>query len=180
MRRVKVLPYNPDCKLRYMREAEILVHLFDTELVEIHHIGSTSVEGLAAKLIIDIMPVVREIALIDDFDISMKSLGYEVRGENGIPRRRYFHKGGETRTVHVHVFEDGDENITRHLAFRDYLRTFAKVRDDYSALKIDLATSYPVDIKQYINGKHEFVIDTERLAKEWYLKQHQDEQQRNH
>lgn len=84
MRRVEVLPYNPDWKLRYMREAEILVHLFDTELVEIHYIGSTSVEGLAAKPIIDIMPVVREIARIDDFDIGMKSLGYEVRGENGV------------------------------------------------------------------------------------------------
>ena len=175
MRRVEVLPYSSDWKVRYACEAEILVDLFGTELVDIHHIGSTSVKGLAAKPIIDIMPVVREIARSDDFNIGMQSLGSEVRGENGVPRRRYFHKGGETRTVHVHVFEEGDENITRHLAFRDYLRTFAKVRDDYSSLKIDLATSYPLDIKQYVNGKHEFVIETERLAKEWYLKQHRDE-----
>ncbi|MFP3394156.1 GrpB family protein, partial [Brevibacillus sp. SIMBA_076] len=60
----------------------------------------------------------------------------------------------------------------RHLAFRDYLRTFPDVRDDYGALKLQLAAQHPEDMEGYIQGKHNWIIETERLATQWYKENH--------
>lgn len=66
MRKVEVVPYNPIWETKFKEEATKLERLFEGEVVAIHHIGSTSVPGLDAKPIIDIMPVVRDIERIDD------------------------------------------------------------------------------------------------------------------
>lgn len=104
----------------FKEEAAKLQTIFGNEIVDIHHIGSTSVPGLKAKPIIDIMPVVRDINTVDNYNIYMQEIGYEPKGENGIPKRRYFQKGGENRTHHVHIYQTGSYEIKRHLAFRDY------------------------------------------------------------
>ena len=61
------------------------------------------------------------------------------RGESGLPNRRYFNKGKDERTHHVHVFQLGSMHIIRHLAFRDYLNNFPQAAKLYSDLKISLA-----------------------------------------
>ncbi len=98
----------------------------------------------------------------------MEALGYRSFGEHGIPRRRFFAKGEEVRTFHVHMFEDGDDGVIRHLAFRDYLVTFPDVRDEYASLKQQLASQHPDDIESYIQGKQDWVSATERAATIWY------------
>ena len=172
MRKVEVVAYHPEWKHRFEEEAGKLSRLFEGEIVAIHHIGSTSVEGLAAKPIIDMMPVVRDIERVDAYTERMEALGYRGLGEYGIPKRRYFRKGEEERTVHVHVFEEGNPDVLRHLAFRDYLRTFPEVRDAYGELKLQLAVQHPEDMEGYIQGKHEWIIETERLATKWYKENH--------
>ncbi|MGE9213184.1 GrpB family protein [Exiguobacterium aurantiacum] len=168
MRKVEVIPYDPIWATKFEEEAAKLQRLFEDELVAIHHIGSTSVPGLDAKPIIDIMPVVRQIERIDDWVGHMEALGYRSFGEHGIPRRRFFAKGEEVRTFHVHMFEDGDDGVIRHLAFRDYLITFPDVRDEYASLKQQLASQHPDDIESYIQGKQDWVSATERAATIWY------------
>ena len=168
MRKVEVIPYDPIWATKFEEEAAKLKRLFEDELVAIHHIGSTSVPGLDAKPIIDIMPVVRQIERIDDWIGHMEALGYRSFGEHGIPRRRFFAKGEEVRTFHVHMFEDGDDGVIRHLAFRDYLVTFPDVRDEYAALKQQSASQHPDDIESYIQGKQDWVSATERAATIWY------------
>jgi len=168
MRKVEVIPYDPMWATKFEEEAAKLQRLFEDELVAIHHIGSTSVPGLDAKPIIDIMPVVRQIERIDDWVGHMEALGYRSFGEHGIPRRRFFAKGEEVRTFHVYMFEDGDDGVIRHLAFRDYLITFPDVRDEYAALKQQLASQHPDDIESYIQGKQDWVSATERAATIWY------------
>lgn len=168
MRKVEVLAYDPSWQTRFEEEAGKLTRLFGEELVAIYHIGSTSVEGLAAKPIIDLMPVVRDIERVDAYTERMEALGYRGLGEYGIPKRRYFRKGEDVRTVHVHIFEDGSPDVVRHLAFRDYLRAFSEVRDEYGALKQQLAEQHPDDMEGYIQGKHDWVVGTERLASIWY------------
>ena len=117
-------------------EAQKIKDIFGDELVDIHHIGSTSVPGLQAKPIIDIMPVVKDIDKIDSFNKQMEGLGYESMGEFGMKGRRYFRKGGDDRTHQVHVFQvDNKEDIHRHLAVRDYLRTHDEEMKKYGALK---------------------------------------------
>ena len=134
----------------------------------IHHIGSTSVTGLAAKPIIDIMPVVRKLEAVDKSASAFEKLGYEYMGEFGISGRRYLRKGGEERTHQIHIFsEDNTVDIERHLAVRDYLRTHKDVCDEYAALKKELARKYPYDIDGYCDGKDEFVRQMEQKALKW-------------
>src|SRR5206468_2150889 len=93
-------------------------------LVEVHHIGSTSIPGMSAKPVIDMLPVVRDIAAVDACAAAMEALGYEAMGDFGIPGRRYFRRDDAAgrRTHQVHAFEVGSPHVERHLAFRDFLR----------------------------------------------------------
>jgi GrpB-like predicted nucleotidyltransferase (UPF0157 family) len=141
--------------------------VFGNTLIDIHHIGSTAVPGLSAKPIIDLMPIVRDIQTIDALQYSMEELGYEALGENGLPGRRYFQKGGNARTHHVHVYEKENPEITRHLLFRDYLRTHPAKASLYGDLKERLAHTFPFDIEAYIKGKHLLVQQLEQEAWRW-------------
>lgn len=160
--------YNEKWALMFTEEVEKLNLIFENEIVSIHHIGSTSVPGLKAKPIIDIMVVVKDIDLVDPYNQEMWAIGYEPKGENGIPGRRYFQKGGDNRSHHVHIYQVGSYEINRHLAFRDYLRKHPDVKKSYSKLKEKLAQQFPYDIESYINGKNSLVNKIEVKALDWY------------
>ncbi|ENQ3107305.1 GrpB protein [Bacillus sp. 491mf] len=81
MRKVEANPYNEKWPSMFEEEANRLHKIFGPEIIDIHHIGSTSVNGLMAKPIIDIMPVVRDVNRIDDFNKSMVDIGYKPKGE---------------------------------------------------------------------------------------------------
>lgn len=168
MRKVEITPYNKDWPLMYEEEAKKLRKIFGSEIIEIHHIGSTSVDGLMAKSVIDIMPVVRDVNQVDDFNIAMNDIGYESKGENGLPGRRFFQKGGDERTHHIHFYGVGDPEIERHLAFRNYLRTHPDAIKKYGSLKKELSQRFPNDIEAYISGKEELVSEIEKKAMDWY------------
>lgn len=165
--RVEVVDYNPAWVTAFRQEAHRLRAVFGEGLVAIHHIGSTSVPGLSAKPVIDIMPVVRDIARVDTFNSQMQAIGYECMGEFGIPGRRYFRRGGDVRTHHVHVFAAGDSNVNRHLVFRDYLRLHSEDAARYAALKSKLAQKFPHDIDGYVDGKDALVKEIEAKASAW-------------
>lgn len=167
MRKIEVTPYNEQWAWMYEEEANRLRLIFGEQWVAVHHIGSTSVPGLEAKPIIDIILVVQDIQLVDERNRSMQEIGYEPRGENGITGRRYFQKGGDHRTHHVHVFQVGSREIERHLAFRDYLREHPEAVQEYGQWKRQLAQRYPYDIGSYIQGKNDLVLEIERKAMEW-------------
>lgn len=151
----------------FAEEAEKLKLIFGNQLLDIHHIGSTSVQGLKAKPIIDIMPVVKDINIIDKCNEKMQDIGYEPKGENGIPGRRYFQKGGDNRSHHVHLYQVGSNEIKRHLVFRDYLQIHPDVMKHYGELKEKLAQQFPHDIESYINGKEHLVREIEVKALDW-------------
>jgi GrpB-like predicted nucleotidyltransferase (UPF0157 family) len=167
--KVRVVEYNPNWPDMFAEEAANLARVLGKHVVAIHHIGSTSVVGLKAKPIIDILPIVTDITIVDKLKPKIEALGYEGLGENGLPGRRYFRKGGDSRTHQVHIY--GVENkteIERHLAFRDYLRAHPKIAHEYGELKSRLALLYAEDIESYMNGKDAFVKSVERLALAWY------------
>jgi GrpB-like predicted nucleotidyltransferase (UPF0157 family) len=166
MRKVEVMPYNPDWQRQFEQAAMEIKGIFGDECIEIHHIGSTAVEGLSAKPVIDLLPVVRTIETVDAFSRKMAEAGYLGKSENGIPGRRFFQKGGDVRTHHVHVFQKGSKEIGRHLAFRDYLQAHSGEAKKYGALKEKLAIEYPLDIDGYIAGKAELVTWIEKRAME--------------
>ncbi|SFB28412.1 GrpB domain, predicted nucleotidyltransferase, UPF0157 family [Lentibacillus halodurans] len=170
MRKVEVVPYDTLWPFQFDIEAQKLQRILGGETLDIYHIGSTSVKGLYAKPVIDIMPVVRDINRIDQFNRDMETLGYEAKGENDMAGRRFFRKGGDHRTHHVHIFEKGNTHIGRHLAFRDFFRHHSYEADNYSRLKLDLAARFPDDMDAYIKGKDRVVKEIERNALVWCQK----------
>ncbi|WP_042162957.1 GrpB family protein [Paenibacillus gorillae] len=168
MRKVEVTPYQKLWEERFKETAVKLQAVLGDEIIEIHHIGSTSVPGLAAKPIIDVLPVVKDIKRIDEYEAIMREEGYVPKGENGISGRRYFAKGGDSRTHHIHIYEQGHDQIARHLAFRNYLRCHTEAAHTYGQLKIDLASQFPLDIDAYIKGKEGLASEIDRLALEWH------------
>ncbi|HIS14311.1 MAG TPA: GrpB family protein [Candidatus Ornithospirochaeta stercorigallinarum] len=166
-----VVDYDPLWPLLFRKEADAISRILGDNLVLIHHIGSTSVPFLAAKPIIDIMPVVKDLSGVDAVSGEFVKLGYEYLGEFGIKGRRYLRKGGQERTHQIHIFQmEDDTNILRHLAFRDYLRSHRDVAMEYAALKKDLAARFPYDIDGYCDGKDAFVKKIENLALAEYSK----------
>lgn len=166
---VVVSDYNPAWPGMYEKEKVLILPILDDNCIAIYHIGSTSVPGLAAKPIIDIIVVVRSLKAVDERKDAFESIGYEYLGEFGIPGRRYLRKGGDERTHQMHIFQAEDlPNILRHLAFRSYLCTHEKERAAYASLKMKLAADYPYDIESYCDGKDEFVKGLEKVALSFY------------
>lgn len=167
MRKIVVVPHENHWSEKFQMEAKRLKSAMP-ETVKIHHIGSTSVPGLAAKPIIDMIMEVENIERVDGWNERFIELGYIVKGENGISGRRFFiHGTEEKRLYHLHVFEKGNPEIVRHLAFRDYMMAHCEEAEAYATLKKELAEKYTYDGALYTEGKNEFVRNVDEKAKEW-------------
>lgn len=153
VRTIEVVPYDPAWPQRYRTEAKLLALVFGADLLEIHHVGSTAVPGLAAKPIIDIMPVVRDLAVADEAAPLLALLGYQARGEHGIPGRRYFRRWERRRVSQVHVYATGHPEIRQHLVFRNYLRAHRDKAQRYGEVKAEAAQRYAHDIEGYMACK---------------------------
>lgn len=169
MRRVEVVPPNPNWRSQFEMEAGAIAAILQIPLTAIHPMGSTSIPGIYAKPIIDILVEVENLPLVDAKTPELEDLGYVAMGEYGIPGRRYFRKDNADgiRTHHAHVFEAGSEQVIRHLNFRDYLTTHPAEAQQYSDLKRKLAQQYPHDIDGYMDGKDEFIKAIDAKAAEW-------------
>lgn len=157
MRDLIVTQYNPQWPYEYEAERVRLNTMLQSVLIASHHIGSTSVPGLMAKPVIDILLVVTELSELDQYNASMVKSGYDVRGENGIAGRRYFTKGAERRRHQVHAFQVGDMQIHRHLVFRDYMLENPQVTEAYANLKRNAVAVCMNDIKRYQEMKQDFI-----------------------
>lgn len=167
MTQVVVLPYDPKWRAAFQAEAALIADLLGEDAPAIHHIGSTSIPGIYAKPVIDILVEFTDIPAMEARNAGMIDLGYEVMGEFGIPGRRYYRKNNSSgvRTHQVHAFQAGSEQVIRHLAFRDYLISHPERAKAYSDLKQQLAAEYPNSMDDYITGKDAFIRETDQLAK---------------
>lgn len=173
MRKVEVVPHNPRWRNAFEAEAKHIGAALGENVAAVHHIGSTAIPDIYAKPVIDLLVEVRDITKVDEQSSVMKSLGYEVMGEFGIPGRRYFRK--ETpegvRTHQIHTFENGSAQVKRHLAFRDYLIAHPEDAGKYSELKRKLAEHHPQSMDDYMDGKDGFIKEMDRRAARWRLSQ---------
>jgi GrpB-like predicted nucleotidyltransferase (UPF0157 family) len=172
-RKVEVLPHNPNWRSLFETESKQIASALGENVVEIHHIGSTSIETIYAKPIIDILVEVSSIVKLDRQNSAMRSLGYQCMGEFGIKDRRFFLKDNLAgiRTHHIHVFEVDSAQAIRHLTFRSYLNSHLEDAQAYSTLKQSLANKYPSDIEAYMDGKSGFIQEIDRQAAEWRRQQ---------
>jgi len=168
MRTIEVVPHDPAWEQAYRTEAAQLFRIFAPRLRCVYHIGSTAIDGIKAKPVIDLLVEVDDIMTFDAYQIPMQRLGYIPKGEYGIKGRRFFIKGAEEHhTHHVHVFQAGHPEIARHLEFRDYLQVHPDESHAYGLLKEELACKFPHDITAYTNGKTGFIKDIEQKAHVW-------------
>ena len=163
-RMLQILSYDETWISLFKAEAEALKLLFAENLIAIHHIGSTSIPGLAAKPIIDIMAIVKEIGVVDSLEELLSAQDYQGLGEYGIPGRRFFRKGGQDRRYHLHVFQQDNPEIKRHLTFRDFMRQHPQLVKEYSQLKQQTAEDAPYDLQGYSSMKDQFIDRINKMA----------------
>jgi GrpB-like predicted nucleotidyltransferase (UPF0157 family) len=179
-REMRVVPYKRKWRSLFDAERSLVEKILGDRLAAIHHIGSTAVEGLAAKPVIDILVVVNRMTEVDERIARFQDVGYENKGEFGIKGRIFLRKGGdENPTHHIHVFAAGDPNVQRHIAFRDYLRSFPKIRDEYGDLKRKGAATHRFDSEGYMAYKESFIKKTEAQALSWFNQSKNIEQEKN-
>lgn len=157
-RHVEIAEYSPGWPRVFERESAAILEACCPWVAAVHHVGSTSVPGLAAKPVLDMLPVAAGLAEALEAVPRMEALGYRYRGENGIAGRFYFEKSVDGRTVaHIHLFPAGHPAIYTHLAFRDYLRAHPDAARDYERLKRELAAKHRNDREAYTDAKTAFI-----------------------
>ena len=164
--KIYMVPHDPNWRQEFEREAAQITAVLGGGVITVHHIGSTAIPGIYAKPVLDMLLVVHDHAALDEKQAQMEALGYEARGEFGIPGRRYFRRNNALgdRTHQVHAFEQGSPQIDRHLAFRDYMIAHPEAAQKYSGLKRELAAKHPNDMEAYMDGKDEFIQEIDRQA----------------
>lgn len=162
---VSVSPYREEWNILFELEKENIEETIGDYVVDIQHVGSTSIPGMSAKPVLDIAVAVRD---FDQARICIEPLGgigYEYRGENGIPRRHFFRKGFP-RSHHIHMFEKSSADWKEIILFRDCLRSNQGLAGDYMRLKRNLANRYPKNRQSYQDGKGEFIEEVIKKAGE--------------
>jgi len=168
MRKTILSAWNESWNEMYAVESIEIRRIFVGDVLDIHHIGSTSLPSIGyAKPIIDILVVVSDIDKVDLHNEAMFELGYSSRGERRIEGRRYYTKGDYIRSHHVHIYQSNNVNIRKHLAFKDYLLVHPEDARKYGELKISLAEKFPDNTHQYQEGKESFVTELMGRAIEW-------------
>jgi GrpB-like predicted nucleotidyltransferase (UPF0157 family) len=130
----------------------------------IEHVGSTAVPGLAAKPILDIDILLRSATDLPIVCTRLGSLGYEHGGDLGVAGREAFRTPAGEFAHHLYACPPGSQEYSRHIAFRDYLRSHLEDASAYAALKRNLAHKFATDREAYSQGKTEFVRQILRRA----------------
>lgn len=156
---IVVEDYNPEWKERFNELKQEIWPLVKNWADSIEHVGSTSVEGLAAKPIIDLDIVLDDFSKLKYVIKALESLGYEHRGDLGIKDREAFQKENPKFKHNLYVCLKGSLALNNHLILRDHLRDNPKDRIAYSEKKKQLATEFPEDIDSYLDGKTDLILD---------------------
>ena len=155
---VVVEKWNPKWKDEFERIVVSLGKDIIYNSIKIEHVGSTSVEGLSAKPIIDLDILIEN----DKFEIIKRLLndkGYKHEGDLGIEGREAFSYSGkeELMTHHLYVCPRDSKELFKHITFRDFLKNNSALASEYSKVKEQAAVLYPDDIDKYMEFKSEII-----------------------
>jgi len=156
VKKVIVELYNPDWKLEFEKIRDELAEVLRDNVISIEHVGSTSVEGLAAKPVIDIDVVMKDYNAFETVKGRLESIGYEHNGDQGVIERHAFKYAGKPHLMrhHLYVCPEYSAELKRHIVFRDWLRSHPDDRDWYGSVKMLAAKYYPEDIDSYMTAKN--------------------------
>lgn len=164
---VELVDYDPRWPERFAEQREPVEELLRPWLARpVEHIGSTSVPGLRAKPVVDMLVPVLSLASAQDAVPVLEEAGWLFWAED--PCRHYrlwfLRPRPEARTHHLHLISGGHPQAVALLAFRDALRGDAGLRSEYADLKDRLARQHPENRNAYTNAKGEFVTSALRRA----------------
>lgn len=163
---VIIVSYNDDWPYVFNSLKKVLQNHLQDKIIDIIHIGSTAVNGLVAKPIIDLNIIIENYHILAGITAKLSELGYRYEGEKGIIGRHAYDRVNEKVPLsynknwmdhHLYVCSKDNPENTRQIQFRDYLRRNPEAAAEYAALKQKLAIKYKNDRKKYTDGKHDFV-----------------------
>lgn len=170
---VYLVSYDPAWPAMAQHQIEAL-RRFEPLLLKTHHIGSTSIPGMASKPVIDLMPVVSDLAGFDARREEVEAMGYEWHGEFGVEGRRFCTLNDPEdgrRIVQFHAYEKGSPHARRQLAFRDYLRSHNDVAKAYEREKYRAMSLFPDNSTKYAEEKGTFIRGVEAKALDWFVEE---------
>jgi len=172
---VELVPHSPVWAEQARIEGARLSSALGDTLIAVHHVGSTSIPGIAAKPILDLIPEVTSLDVLDAAQERVVALGFEWWGEYGTTGRRFCTLSDAStgkRLVHLHCFATGSPHIARHVAFRDYMRRHPDKARAYEAEKMRARDLNPDDSHAYTAAKSAWIVaaEAEALA-EWQAEQ---------
>jgi GrpB-like predicted nucleotidyltransferase (UPF0157 family) len=155
---VELVPYSSAWAALFEDERARLQQALGADALDIQHIGSTAVPGLAAKPILDLGVVVTDETVVSACIPRLAALGYRYRGYRGASQGHFFDLGPEDQLTHyLHMLRSGEPGWRNYLLFRDHLRAHPAAREAYLQLKQQLATDYAADRASYSAAKSTFV-----------------------
>lgn len=155
---VQLIPYTPAWATLFQTEWVRLQLALGADALDIQHIGSTAVPGLAAKPVLDIGIAVANQSAVTACVPRLSALGYTYRGYRGSDQGHFFDQGPEECLTHyLHLLLRGEQGWLHYLQFRDYLRAHPAARAAYQQLKQQLAVQYAADRAAYSAAKASFV-----------------------
>lgn len=153
---ITLLEYDPRWPKLFDREAKRIRSLLGEKALQVEHVGSTSVPGLCAKPIIDILLVVTDSADETTYVSDLEEAGYTLRIREPEWFEHRLFKGPDT-DINLHVFSKGASEVDRMLRFRDWLRTNDSDRDNYARVKRNLAKREWRHVQHYADAKNSIV-----------------------
>ena len=154
--RIELVPYSDEWADDFTTAKAAIAETLAAYPHQIEHIGSTAIEGSVAKPIIDIAIKIKSVTIIPEINPLLASLSYESLGEFGLPGRHFFSKSAPKR-IHLHIVDNTTDHWDRWLKFRNILRRDEDVRQEYQALKIELAEKHRFEREKYTAAKSEFI-----------------------
>ncbi|NMM50797.1 GrpB family protein [Marinigracilibium pacificum] len=168
--KIIIEPYNKVWKEQFESLRDYLLSHIQNDILEIVHVGSTSVPGLSAKPVIDLDIIIEnDNKKLDKVILKLESLGYQHRGDLGISGREAFKRANSRIPItdsdiewfphHLYVCKEGCVALRNHLALKKHLLENPDKVVEYSNLKHKLADKFPDNMDAYIDGKTEFILD---------------------
>lgn len=155
---VRLLPHNPQWAREYEVARAQLREVWGGNLLDVQHVGSTAIQGICAKPILDIAVRLRDIGAMEP--AALEGLGYDYCGpQHGCPTYHLFVLRGEGQISlrHIHCYDQNNGEFARLVGFRDYLNSHPQAAQAYEALKTRLAREFPDDRAAYTQGKAAFI-----------------------
>ncbi|MGF2617479.1 GrpB family protein [Rossellomorea vietnamensis] len=157
--------YNPQWEDQFEYEKKQIMGVSGNKINGIEHIGSTSVRGLKAKPIIDILAGVRDLNVVSSLIGPLSEVDFEYVPKPELTDRSFFRKGLWGKgTCHLHICKINSSEWVDKLLFRDYLRKFPGAAEEYALLKSELSSLYKNDRPAYTKQKEPFIKDIIKKA----------------